>query len=89
MIQIRKAVQWFAEQMEKELKANDYKGGWDSCSEEYLLNRLKEELNELELSPIVDIDMYISECADVANFAMMLADNAKNSQESEADNGLH
>lgn len=58
---------------------NRSKGGWKDCSFDYLIKRLKEEVKELESSikkitkdTAPDID---SECADVANFAMMISDN--------------
>jgi hypothetical protein len=39
----RKEVQWFAGEMERVLKENDHKGGWDGMESLILLNRLKEE----------------------------------------------
>ncbi len=73
---VREAVGHFADRMEYKLKCNDHKGGWNSCTMEYLLRRLKEEVAELEkmiddpqLQGGVDL-----ECADVANFAMMIAE---------------
>ena len=47
-MEVRREVVWFAEEMEMRLKANDYKGGWKDCSPMWLLNRLKEEVRELE-----------------------------------------
>lgn len=44
---MRESVRWFAEKMEETLKKNDYKGGWETCSKEWLLQRLKEEVDEL------------------------------------------
>ncbi len=79
----RSEVQWFAEQMEVKLRANDHKGGWRDESLFYFVNRIADEWRELnhtvdlatmhEVSP-QDI---IAECADIANFAMMLADVVK------------
>lgn len=61
------------------LSKNDHKGGWKKLSLKWLLRRLKTEVMELEraINKITkdtapDID---SECADVANFAMMISDN--------------
>lgn len=69
---LRPEVIWFAQKMEERLAANDDKGGWGTESDEYLIKRIKEETEELEVainSQIAD------EAADVANFAMMIADN--------------
>ena len=80
---LRPEVQWFAEQMEAKLRLNDYKGGWQDESPSYFLQRMADEWRELahtidlatmhEASP-KDI---IAECADIANFAMMVADVAR------------
>ena len=44
----RPAIQTFANAMEHRLRANDDKGGWhkNNCTEEYLNDRLVEELGE-------------------------------------------
>lgn len=81
-VQLRPAVQQFAEYMEKVLKHNDHKGGWNECTDDYLLDRLQEEVKELisavrgrkARNPELRIR---NEAADVANFAMMIADNAR------------
>lgn len=75
-MKIRNEVLWFAEQMEKKLKKNDNKPHWLDSSPDYLLERLCDEVKELMQarqhgkSPT----FVIKECADVANFAMMIAD---------------
>lgn len=77
--QLRPEVQWFAVQMESALKANDHKGGWKECTDFYLLTRMKEEKLEVSYSLFIENrseSEVIKECADVANFAMMIADNA-------------
>lgn len=72
---MRSSVIWFAEEMEKKLIANDYKGGWDKCKMRDLLVRLREETDELALSLFGEVKPeIITEAADVANFAMMIAD---------------
>lgn len=79
-ILVREPVAWFAREMEKKLRKYDYRGGWDECTPGYLLNRLKEEVQELQEERARvpgDFDAEISECCDVANFAMMLADKAR------------
>jgi len=77
---VREPVSWFAEQMEAKLRENDHKGGWEDCDYEYLANRLEEEVEELralEGDPDVKGEKIIRECADIANFAMMIADNIR------------
>lgn len=90
---VRESVMWFSKEMEAKLAKNDHKGGWAACDVRWLLNRLNEELEELEniistrdlesgyrsvgegLSIIdTDNEAIIKEAADVANFAMMVAD---------------
>lgn len=77
----RPVVQAFAQRMESKLRANDHRGGWDSESTEWLLARLYEEVAELALElnryddpPATRASRIAHEAADVANFAMMLAD---------------
>lgn len=84
----RRSVRWFAREMEIKLRENDDKGGWEECSTAYLLDKLRRELEELrdaeqryqEAKPgsldVPDLMKKIQrECADVANYAMMIADN--------------
>lgn len=79
--QLRESVRWFAGEMEKKLKAHDDRPGWKKDHFEVLFHRLVEEANELAecLHPVntLGTTRLIKEAADVANFAMMLADNAK------------
>jgi len=73
----RDEVRWFARQMEARLLANDHKGGWRDCPIEQLLYRINDEyieLLELVKTQPSNIPAIISECADVANFAMMVAE---------------
>jgi hypothetical protein len=73
----------FADAMERKLRENDHKGHWDDCQVEYLLRRLREETKELA-TVAGDRDArsltneeeaaVVNEAADVANFAMMVAD---------------
>lgn len=88
----RDEVAWFAGEMERMLRKNDHKSGWDNDYLGDLLSRMREEARELRL--IVDdaqlypgsrrdnystaqLEAIIREAADVANFAMMIADNAR------------
>jgi hypothetical protein len=86
---LRPSVRVFARLMEAKLRENDHKGGWRRCSTGYLTRRCGNELDELrELihrlarmpnrhpAPTVEESIAIGrEAADVANFALMLADN--------------
>ena len=86
----RREVQWFAQEMEAKLRENDYKGHWEECRFEELFPRIREEADELlvkahplQLDTIdekltqEDACELIRECADIANFAMMIADNIR------------
>lgn len=79
-VKLRPELLRFAEEMEKRLRANDHKGGWEDDSDDSLLARLREETNELAdaLAKLPgrsgDQLMVTLEAADVANFAMMIAD---------------
>ncbi len=73
----------FGNVMYERLDANRRKTGWEHCTLEYLLQRLHEELFELTQQVYLrdardnrasDIQ---HEAADVANFAMMIAENAE------------
>lgn len=48
--QVRPEVHRFALYMEHVLRENDFKGGWQSMTNEQLLARLKEEVKELGLA---------------------------------------
>jgi NTP pyrophosphatase (non-canonical NTP hydrolase) len=77
MLELRPQVAEFAQEMERKLRENDYKGGWDVCSMTYLVRRLSEEVAELKdalINPAQEFPDIIGEAADVANFAMMVAD---------------
>lgn len=78
IVSCRTSVNWFAEQMELKLRDNDHKGGWARCEHSWLLDRLKQEVGELEkaLDQVDNQENVIKEAADVANFALMIADLA-------------
>lgn len=77
-MQWRKEVVWFATLMEEKLRENDHKGGWGNCDIYYLIGRLQQECEEaynaITNHNIKNIPL---ECADVANFAMMIATKFK------------
>lgn len=81
---IRAEAHVFALAMEERLRSNDVKGGWDYLDATLLLARLLEEAGELarelrhieQVSPTPEEAMQVrKEAADVANYAMMIADN--------------
>jgi len=71
------SVNWFAQLMKDELIINDEKGDWSDCAVDFLLNRLAEEVKELTEAVHYDVgaEFVKSEAADVANFALMIAQN--------------
>lgn len=75
-MELRDSVLAFAAQMERKLRANDHKGGWSNESPEWLLSRLREEVAELEQLVASGGPGVVGEAADVANFAMMVAETA-------------
>ena len=70
------ALLWFAREMGLKLQVNDWKEPWDCETDVSLLLQLRGELRELTAAIRADNHMaVIEEAADVANYAMMLADN--------------
>ena len=75
----------FASIMQDKLDENDHKDHWSGRTMQYLFTRLSQEMKELsrankkKLSP----DEVDREAADVANFAMMIADNYREGREYE------
>lgn len=68
----------FAKRMEAKLSKNRHKGdreGWLKCDVQFLISALKDEVGEMEAAAWEgDADETANECADIANFAMMIAD---------------
>lgn len=71
----------FARKMEAKLSTAKNRGkgnreGWVSCSVQFLSDRLDDEVYELSLAIAAGLppEEVVSECCDVANFAMMLSD---------------
>lgn len=78
-MELRSSVLWFAKRMEEKLRVYDgEKPGWSgddiNTLFEHLINETNELFNELN-EGLLDIERIIIECADVANLAMMIADN--------------
>ena len=71
---------WFIEKMRSKLAVskNLAKGDWRSMTDNYLIRRIDDEVAELKVELFdvarTDPERIIKECADVANFAFMLAD---------------
>ncbi len=72
---VREPVRWFAGEMERQLRHNDNKTGWGHLRKDRLLVYLAGEIGELALA--ASPEDIIHEAADVANFAMMIADNTR------------
>jgi hypothetical protein len=73
-----KLVTDFSVDMLKKLNENNHKDHWCSCSFEHLTHRLFDEILEMHIA--IEWQSYeeaIRECADVANFAAMIADNCR------------
>ncbi len=87
MVKVYPVLDWFAKRMEFKLVKNDWKPFWreePGFDEHMAFKRLKEETDELK-GAFADYHFYpnwdhaqavINEAADVANFAMMIADFA-------------
>jgi hypothetical protein len=78
----RPVLEWFKERMDKKLAVpkNVNKGHWSNDSIWHLFTRVGIEVTELRLAIVAvdnDPERIIDECADVANFAMMIADNTR------------
>ena len=62
--------------MMKKLRQNCHKAHWDTVTNYWLLARLNDEVRELQDAMMNDApELIADECADVANFAAMIADN--------------
>jgi hypothetical protein len=74
---IRPEIMALATMMERKLRENEDKGDWRVCRAEYLLTRCGEERDELICAVVTKASprAILREAADVANLAMMVADN--------------
>ncbi len=74
--EVRPSVIRMARHMEKQLLANDSRGGWSNCDRVYLLEKLEANLRDLKHNLAAGcFEMGQLDCADIANFAMMLSEN--------------
>lgn len=74
------ACERFKQRMIRKLSQNRHKGDWRLDGAKELIGRLKDELVELEeVLESANVHRYreqiTDECADIANFAMFIADN--------------
>jgi len=76
VLNIRPAVLRFAKLMEERLKDNDHKSGWEDCTRSYLFHKMLAKTDKLEESFLRE-DNPVGEAVDIANYAMMIADNSK------------
>jgi len=82
--ELRPSLLRFALHMEAQLRANDHKRGWQEDDFADLFARLEEESEELGDIVLKEAGLWqsgdprvLKEAADVANFAMMIADNCE------------
>jgi hypothetical protein len=77
-VQARESVKNMAQMMEAQLRRNEHRGGWDNCCRAYFLEKL--EINLRDLRHNLDAGLHAvaqRDCADIANFSMMLAENER------------
>jgi hypothetical protein len=83
-----KTLRWFTTEMQKKLTANNHRGKFENLGFRFCLQRFRQETDELLIAMvkynIANIDenlpeaarkAIIDECADIANFAMGIADS--------------
>lgn len=78
-----KTLEWFLFRCLEKLRRNSKKAHWREAKQDYLLQRIREETNELMIALMEEPENVIAECADVANFAMMIADNHREKMKEE------
>lgn len=80
---LRGEIRIFANEMERQLRLNEHKGGWKDCDLKWLYSELSNHLEELKRFTRADSKSTLAypgkvaildNAADVANFAMMIAD---------------
>lgn len=66
----------FTTHMRHKLLLTRHRPHWENCKRGFLMDRLREEVSELEKAISTgNRKSIVREAADVANFAMMIADN--------------
>ena len=78
------SLEWFKGQMEQKLRENEHKGGREHEPYgrlHYLLQGEIDELTDEIFAWPPNYNAIIMEAADVANFAMMIADNARRARD--------
>jgi len=78
-LKLRPELNAFAQHMEHVLRANDHKSSWRLMTLNALINRAIENLDKLltETNWDHDPEKIAKHCADIANYMLMIADNAK------------
>jgi hypothetical protein len=75
---LRDPVRWFADEMEKKLKENDWKKPWPTLPNKQLLNQMDKQGPKLVSAVITgDPEEIIRRAVNLANYAMMIADKAR------------
>jgi len=68
-----------SQRMMQKLRKNSHKAHWSTVTNGWLFARLREEVDELRSALHNETpDDIANECADIANFAAMIADNVQN-----------
>ena len=67
----------FAHKMQEQLDANASKSGWEGLTTTQCIDRMKDELEEIEDAHKrgLGAEVIVRECADISNFAAFLAAN--------------
>lgn len=77
-MELRPEVRMFAEEMEEQLRANEYKGGWKNCEIGFLIGELWKNYDKLYGAlKENNKEEFLRRCANISNFAMMIADIKK------------
>lgn len=84
-LKTRDTIQWFATNMEVRLRVNSEKGGWKCLPTDWLIARIERHLATLrsavtqtnDQKPRTNAAEITRIATDLANYAMMIADNCK------------
>lgn len=80
MKKVNSKLTWFIQEMDAELKVNEWKGGWEDCDIAYLLGRASANLDLIRTAVLENSSdslktFAVKCCADCANYCMMITDN--------------